>query len=646
MPAARIFRRSATAALTFSSIFLIGGAIGGSARSSAAQTPSAAPQGVTRRVWADTGLFLEWSSPSPDGRFVTTADLGFGNLGVRDLATGRTWQLTNESAKSLTGFAFQSVFSPDGKQIAYTWFDYTAKRYQVRSIGLDSTPPRVVFSGDTTLLWMEVMDWTADGAYIVATVQQRDKSSQLLFIPTSGAPARLIRTFADWRGPSAIRVSPNGRHIAYSFPPRKDDGRRDIYLLSVQDNRETVIARHAVDDAVLGWTAGGDQIVFTSSRAGSPAVWSIAVEGGRAVSEPRLVRADLWRSQPLRLTSSGKLFYIVEAGDADLLMAPFDAMTGNLQGTPVSVTRSPGRPVRSPVWSGNGRFLAYLTSSGDGDRVGATQLTIRSLENGESRELNPKVGYLSRISWFADGRSILLMGADDKGTPTALKLDLRTGEARPLTESTLYAVPSLDGKAIYFVNGGERQFGSELAARDLSSGKQRSIFVAPDSHYVSAAGGRYEPNLLVTRDGKSIVFVVGRTGVGHSTLMIAPVAGGPARTIASSPSEWAFTNVRLVGLTPDGNELLFTTRRNMTAGLPLEAASLWRVPLAGGAFVQLEKPWSRLASATAGECSCSMAVSPDGRRVAFTAGRGTQELWMMEDAALRSVASRSRTSRR
>ena len=306
------------------------------AQSQSARRPGATEAQSARRTWE--GSYLELVSASPDGRLVSNMDELYGNMWVRDVRSGKTRAITgNTSYATWTGVASSSVFSPDSKELAYVWSSFAAKRTEIRIGGVDSTPPRVIYQADTTVRSISVEDWTSDGAYLATVLARGDGSSQLLLISTAtGAQPRVIRTFVDWLGPSGVRVSPDGRYIAYSIPASRLDGRREVHVLSLGEGRDQLVARSDADDAVLGWTADGAHLVFSSERGGSPGVWSAPMSDGRPSGEPRLVRGDIWRMIPLRLTASGNLFYLVQAGDRQLNIASFDASTGQMLSTPTA----------------------------------------------------------------------------------------------------------------------------------------------------------------------------------------------------------------------------------------------------------------------------------------------------------------------
>jgi Tol biopolymer transport system component len=118
------------------------------------------PQGLTIRKASEGG----GSSISPDGRYVTFVDDY--NLAVRDLTAGKTRRLTNTGSIESRVFADHSIFSPDGRQIAYEWFngDWT---WDLRLVGLDGSGPRVLIHRDNKDD-IYPCGWSPDGKRILA----------------------------------------------------------------------------------------------------------------------------------------------------------------------------------------------------------------------------------------------------------------------------------------------------------------------------------------------------------------------------------------------------------------------------------------------------------------------------------------------
>ena len=78
-----------------------------------------------------------------------------------------------------------SVPSPDGKEVAYTWYNRD-NFYDLRIVGLDGSNPRVLYA-DAKLPELEPFDWSPDGKNIL-DLHQRDKGSQIVLVSTLDGP--------------------------------------------------------------------------------------------------------------------------------------------------------------------------------------------------------------------------------------------------------------------------------------------------------------------------------------------------------------------------------------------------------------------------------------------------------------------------
>ena len=124
-------------------------------------------------------------------------------------------------------------------------------------------------------------------------------------------------------------------------------------------------------------------------------------------------------------------------------------------GTPTSAVRGlVGRSI-DPVWSRDGKQLAYVSvRDGSGrERV----VVIRSLETGDTRELNVAMNYFGPMHWAPDGRSLLVKGQDLKGVRGLYQIDAQTGHTTRLSfeVGACAGAPefSPDGKKVYFFGG-------------------------------------------------------------------------------------------------------------------------------------------------------------------------------------------------
>jgi tetratricopeptide (TPR) repeat protein len=101
------------------------------------------PEGIRiRQVWKKP-LTDFLGSVSPDGRFLAYIHWGEGDLAIHDLLSGEDKILTHE-ADLAKGFAMDPLFSRNGKQIAYSWWNPN-HTYDLFLVDLDNPSPRKLY---------------------------------------------------------------------------------------------------------------------------------------------------------------------------------------------------------------------------------------------------------------------------------------------------------------------------------------------------------------------------------------------------------------------------------------------------------------------------------------------------------------------
>jgi Tol biopolymer transport system component len=114
-------------------------------------------------------------------------------------------------------------------------------------------------------------------------------------------------------------------------------------------------------DEVVGWSPDGRNLLFVSDRTGAPGIWTVPVQNGKPQGTPQLVKSDVGPFYPLGLTRSGALYYGVKVGGPDIYVVPFDFSAGKLLAPASAVTTQFMGSNRTPDWSPDGKYLAYVT---------------------------------------------------------------------------------------------------------------------------------------------------------------------------------------------------------------------------------------------------------------------------------------------
>ena len=567
------------------------------------------PRIVVRRVWADAWYHQYLGAPSPDGKYLAYSDWdglidGSPPLAVRELATGKTRRLTETGTWS----PYFPIFSPDGKQVAYTWYtwygsekSYETKALELRIVGLDGSEPRVLHSDREGQVFRPA-DWSADGQHILA-VLTRDKTKEKLYqialVNVSDGSVRVVKTFDTFDpGLSMLKLSPDGRYIACSYPSAKGSSKLDIFLLRTDGTRETALVEHPADDRVLGWAPDGKRLVFTSDRTGSIGVWVIGVADGKPQGTAELVKPQMGKFYPLGLTRNGSLYYAVGTKRSDVHIATLDPETGKLLGSPVKAIQRFEGYNSAPEWSPDGRYLVCQSKLG---------LIIRELESGKIRILEPKLERLvyRSLRWSPDGRSLLGTGWDQRGRQGLLQIDVKTGDVTTLAEEEsreriLAPEWAPDGKAVFYVRNAERDVRSTkprpIVHLDLETRQEKELRQVPGEVLW----------LAVSPDGRNLAYIVG------GVLKLLPTTGGELRELTEANGSCGIT------WTPDGCHLLF--------GRKIDEAKLelWRIPAQGG------EP--QKTGLTFDGWRVDVRMHPDGRRIAFASReRDKFEVWVMEN---------------
>ena len=89
-----------------------------------------------------------------------------GDLAIRNLRTNENTRLTHEGTwDDPIHFALTNVISPDGKQIAYSWYN-DKKTYDLKLIDLGNKTPVTLYSADADIEIYPV-SWFSDGKRII-----------------------------------------------------------------------------------------------------------------------------------------------------------------------------------------------------------------------------------------------------------------------------------------------------------------------------------------------------------------------------------------------------------------------------------------------------------------------------------------------
>lgn len=517
---------------------------------------------------------------------------------------------------TLVGSQFDSVLSPSGDRIAFSWRPDDASPWNVwlQDVGGDN-PVRLTDHA----MWERLPAWSPDGSALAYALFSQETGPEGIYRTSliSGATERLgdcplgLRAIAwspagdslalgisgDHGAPSRLEImdlasglrrrltspvdgtigdrgpvfSPDGRAIV--FERRRSSWRHDVMLIDLASGETSALT----DDAWgqlrgVEWSADGSHVIYASNRSGQFRLWQVPAAGGDST---RLPVEDVWVTQPSVSRSGGRLIYRTFRDVVDVWALTL-GKDGVLAGEPVRKVAST-RSERHPAWSPDGRRIAFAS-----DRSGSVEIWTGPVDGVAAMRHTQFSGPIPNApTWSPDGGRLVFDAAVDGHSDLwIVRVDSRRPERLTTDESEdRNGFFSRDGQWIYFTSD---RSGSWQVWRMPASGSAPSK-VTTDGAFLAqeSPDGRSlyfakldEPGIWRTppQGGPAEVvleelslsdwgnWVVGRDGIyfvqrDPTTLRFLDFASGEVRT-AFAPSKQVPFLERSLSLSPDGRSLL------------------------------------------------------------------------------------------
>ncbi len=414
---------------------------------------------ITRRILTDASDIK--GVLTKDGKYIRGVDWETGDLVQFEVASGQISRIINKTPGSETEYNLEDeVVSRDGKQIVYNVesLEPNTKNwlYQLRIRNLDGSDIRTIYSEKIDYIYP--LDWSPDAKSVLA-IRSQDKVDELVQISTADGYVGVVKSnHSQLTGLLFASYSPDGRFIAFSTVCEGNTPHSNIFLIAPDGSNEVVVAGHPAEDQFLQWTPDGRSLLFISDRSGTWDLWRIRIAEGKEQGEPELLKKDfgynIW--DVIGLAPNGSLYYRTQTYLGSLNFGAIDINTGKVLTPPSPVTtRYTGRSSQ-PVWSPDGKNLAYISrrgTIGPGNNI----LTIRSAETGEERFPLPRLRFLNQISWAPDSRSIIALGYGMGNETGTYQIDIETGKITRLTDLGLSPKLNPDGKTLCVRKWGNHQ---------------------------------------------------------------------------------------------------------------------------------------------------------------------------------------------
>ena len=550
---------------------------------------------------------------SPDGTKILSVRFRKGqNIVVYDIETKKSKFITDYDWGEASSWTYNPVWSPNGKKIAYNASCWEKEGSCGNSLNVATLDGETHILLSSEMNWFHPNAWLPDGSAILTIRGKPDNSQELGLVPSEGGEfKKLISLQGNVGSPGRDRasacVSPDGRFIAYKdiVPGEKSD----IFIMSSEGGTSWPLIKHPATDGYPRWSPDGKHIVFQSLRHGSPALWGVAVEDGKAAGDPFLIGEGMggilnWTSNGLASWNWNRIF--------EIYLMDVDPQTGEPVGKPRHLEYTPTGKNLLATWAPDGDRLAFFRVD---INIGRAYLIIMKADGGIAQEYQApreasriRGGYLR---WMPDGGGIGINGRNNKGENTifSFRLDTEKWEEIPIPvnseEGWTRFEWSGNNKAFLYSKNGYADQGAGIYEHDLETGKNRYVYRPKDNSGVNFRG------LKCSRDYKWLTFIEANTNI-----VVVNLETGESHLAAKDvgPPSWD----------PDGQKIMAPRAYGGNQELN---KSLFVFPAAGGSVKEFD-----LTKSLPKESRIRTPDwSPDGRRIVFELTQDKSEVLLYKN---------------
>lgn len=347
---------------------------------------------------------------------------GLGLVLLTLLASAPVASQENEAAGWTPSLSMQfraigpTAIAPDGSSVAYVVREplMEAEQSEYRShvwvAAADGSWSRQYTRGEESA---SDPSFSPDGAYLLFT-SSRNEKNQVWALPLQGGEAYQVTDAPE--GVGSYAVSPDGSHLAYTMA----DPESEEWQAAKKEKRDVIVADtdFRFSHLYMGPFGAGLQARAHRVTEGEFTVtgWSWAPDGGSIVfshqTDPRI--------------NTGRL-------NGDVSIVDTRMSGGGGHGFEVRSLVTGGGVENSPLFSPDGRWIAFQSTGSQPEPVGLGDIYVVATSGGEPRKLHDthdRSGGLT--AWSHDGRSVLVV--ESIGTTRHVQaLPIDGSAPRPLT---------------------------------------------------------------------------------------------------------------------------------------------------------------------------------------------------------------------
>ncbi len=564
---------------------------------------------------------IPWGEPSPDGKWVAYENDNKG-LSLYEMSTGNEKvivEIEKDQPRSVYLETPGDCWSPSGNQIAYMVWHTPDRLQDLHIIDRSGSNHRLLFSNPNRSV-DGIAGWTPDEKYIVVSLWNKDRSVSFVKISISDGQMEELIT-SDNLDEYYLRLSPDGKYLAYNYVKEKYSGNSDIRLYSIDGSSQVDVVSHPANDKLIDWTPDGGHILFENDGAGDTGIWAQSIKNGKSIGEAKLVKIFSGRLMPMGFTNDGAFYFYESKGGEDVYTAQVDLETGKTLQNPRKVEAIYTGFTTDAFWSKDGKYLGYFVRT-ENDRYARdlNKLRIQAMEDGSKRDILFDFNVSSYIipRWSSDGKSIFMNGRKDRKS-NFYKLDVDSEKTEIVLENEVHEWSS-DIRFTYKIGRNRSSDLSEsqnwIVKINTKNGEKTELirtnlgqtcsrpFLSPDEKWIGFKLYDYDEQYSTT----------------YTKICVIPARGGEIKELYQTEKK---TGSNLFW-DPSSKGLLFLIAPDEDIAPIAQDCELWYMP-----SLEAQSP-RKLDLEIYGITQLSF--HPDGKTVTFTASEPTvTNIWIMEN---------------
>ena len=371
---------------------------------------------------------------SPDGRYLNYIDWENISINIKDLYNGTTRVLSKVGTwVKPNQFPDKSIWSPDGKKLAYYWF--VGNDTELHIVNVDGTSDKIIAKGkNQTTPWP--VSWTPDGKYILAITAENVANKinyKMVQVSVVNGSIKVLKDFKNLSCGGSLDVSPDNKYIVYDIQQNENSQQNDIHILSIDGSMDKKIVGDIGNDSSPFWAPNGKEMLFVSDRYGTNDLWKLKIENGNTIGDAKIIKSDLGsRNRILGFTKEKAIFYSTNNSRIDVYIT--NLKNGKYANSPFKISELSTKRNINPIWSHNGQFVAYTRHNPHRDEIlgNKQQITIFDTKNNTRKNMDMEMygnTVMYNPQWTSNDDKLLIQGMIENNYQGGLFLfDINTGK--------------------------------------------------------------------------------------------------------------------------------------------------------------------------------------------------------------------------